>query len=604
VSFTINDVTLATGQTIKLTGYANEGAMARVEKLVFTKVAASTTTTTPTSTTPPSTTPPSTTPPSTTPPVLTLPSTNTNAIATFHSLGLYWKPPSNPGSAGCNVQYRKSGESAWKDGLPMWYDDRDGQCRGSLVYLTPGTDYQVQFNLPGQQPTAQLAAKTWSESFPIARTVTLINGTRNQPLNITEGGTADGYVLYTSPPGGQTTIDVGENFDHAITISAPYVIVRGLTVKGGREDAIRMLPGSRDLVIENNDISEWGSYDHTNSEGWKIGTEFQGGITARCDMSPASPWLVRTVIQRNKIHHPRYGASSWREGHPRGTNAVLYDNCGGNHVYRYNEIYSEWGRYFNDGFGGGENFSELGMPTADSDIYGNKISEVWDDAIEAEGGNRNVRIWDNYFDNVFVGVATTTTHFGPVYIFRNVKNHSRKESQGSLDNDEGGTFNKPGQGGGGFGGGRRYMFHNTALQPIEPGLTYPAGASMGIGSAGTPVINTVSRNNIWHVKKTWWSAIDVEGGFNNDFDYDLFNGNITAQSGSETHGVVGTPIYQDGHGAPSGSGGLYQLAPNSAGYDRGVRLPNFNDDFTGAAPDMGAAEAGKPLMRFGVNAGQ
>jgi hypothetical protein len=44
------------------------------------------------------------------------------------------------------------------------------------------------------------------------------------------------------------------------------------------------------------------------------------------------------------------------------------------------------------------------------------------------------------------------------------------------------------------------------------------------------------------------------------------------------------------------------LAPNSPGYDRGARLANFNDNFTGAAPDMGAAEAGRPAMRFGLRA--
>jgi hypothetical protein len=45
---------------------------------------------------------------------------------------------------------------------------------------------------------------------------------------------------------------------------------------------------------------------------------------------------------------------------------------------------------------------------------------------------------------------------------------------------------------------------------------------------------------------------------------------------------------------------LYQLAPNSPGYDRGARIPNFNDGFTGAAPDMGAHEAGTPAMKLGV----
>src|SRR5690348_17664245 len=64
-----------------------------------------------------------------------LPSTGTIAIPTYDSLGLYWQSPG--GTAGCEVKYRKSGESAWKQGLAMWYDARDGQCRGSVVGLEP-----------------------------------------------------------------------------------------------------------------------------------------------------------------------------------------------------------------------------------------------------------------------------------------------------------------------------------------------------------------------------------------------------------------------------------------------------------------------------------
>jgi hypothetical protein len=33
--------------------------------------------------------------------------------------------------------------------------------------------------------------------------------------------------------------------------------------------------------------------------------------------------------------------------------------------------------------------------------------------------------------------------------------------------------------------------------------------------------------------------------------------------------------------------------------DAGVRLPGFNDDYTGAAPDIGAFENGLPPLRFG-----
>jgi hypothetical protein len=33
--------------------------------------------------------------------------------------------------------------------------------------------------------------------------------------------------------------------------------------------------------------------------------------------------------------------------------------------------------------------------------------------------------------------------------------------------------------------------------------------------------------------------------------------------------------------------------------DAGVRLPGFNDDYAGAAPDIGAFENGRPPLRFG-----
>src|SRR3982751_5150567 len=85
------------------------------------------------------------------------------AVATFESIGLYWSPGANPGTAGCQVQYRKSGDTAWKQGLALWYDSRNGECRGSLVQLAPGNNYEVQFALPGQAFSWQLTATTWSD---------------------------------------------------------------------------------------------------------------------------------------------------------------------------------------------------------------------------------------------------------------------------------------------------------------------------------------------------------------------------------------------------------------------------------------------------------
>jgi len=593
-TFTITGVDVMNKEVIKLIGKGAGGALARVDKLAFTPVAGTTTggTTTGGTTTGGTTTGGTTTGGSAG--GLTLPSTNTKAIATFESLGLYWTPPANPGAAGCNLQYRKAGDAAWKDALPMWYDSRNNECRGSIVYLTPGTDYQMQFSLPGKQPAAQLAARTWSESFPIAKTVTVPSGSGT--LAITEGGSASGYVLYTAAAGG-STLDVANGKVNNVTISAPYVILRGFTLKGAQHDAIRLQQGAHDVVIEDNDISGWGSYSGTTTaDGQQVGTNYEAAVRAI-----RLTGLTRVIIQRNKIHHPRYGASSWSFGHPLGPQGIGFmESPGGNHVFRFNEIYSSAGHYFNDGMGEGENFSSVGFPHADTDIYGNIIMNCWDDGIESEGGNRNVRIWGNYMDNTMTGVATTATVTGPVYIFRNVHNRSRKLSTVSTDQDSGSTFSKSGTTSG-IGDGRRYVFHNTLLQATASGMSWPLGPHQGITGPGVPMTNTVSRNNILHVKKSNWAAIDAAGGGADDMDYDLYNGNVNV-SGAEVHGHVGTPIYASGHGWSSESGGLYQQATNSPGYDRGVRLQNFNDNFTGGAPDIGAAETGRPAMRFGLRA--
>ena len=500
-------------------------------------------------------------------------------VATFESIGVYWKPPSDPGPGGCPVRYRKKDESAWKEGLPLWYDARNGECRGSLVQLAPGTQYEIEVG------GKQIVAATWSEKFPIAKTVKPV------PQEIKEGGSKDGYVLYDGT--GQTI--EGGKFN--VTISAPYVILRGMTLKGAEQDAIRLLEGAHDVVIEDNDISGWGRMNYVNSKGWQVGVDMESGIRADCRKFPGK--IERVIIQRNRIHDPRYGANSWSWGHPAGPQGVTISYCGGNHVIRYNEVTSSPGHYFNDGIGGEDNFSDTGFPNADSDIYGNIVTHTWDDAIEAEGGNRNVRIWGNYLDETATGVATTVTHWGPVYIFRNVYNRSRMRYFSSYDADDRGPFFKSGTDLS-VGNGRRYIFHNTSLQPTQSGSSYGLGAGSGThGSSTDPMTNTVSRNNIYWIWKSGWDSIDqTSSGFGNDANNDLYNGSINAGAGAESAGFkVSAPSFASGNGV--GMSGMYQLAPGTPGYGTGARIPNFNDQ--SATPDIGAHQSGAPAMTFGVN---
>ena len=520
------------------------------------------------------------------------------AVATFESVGLYWAPGSNPGTAGCKLQYRRAGDATWRPALNLWYDSRNGECRGSVVRLSPATAYEFQLSVGTQAPVT-LSATTWDENFPIAQTITV--GSQSSTLTITQGGAAGGYVLYQAAPG--AVIDVANAQPYGIDIQASYVIVRGFTVKGAQQHGIIMQPGQHDIVIEQNDVSGWGRYSATNSGGWQVGVDEDSGITARCYNNPGA--VYRYVIQRNRVHDPRYGANSWDWGHPAGPVAISAYECGGNNVVRYNEVWtSDQQHYYADAIGGGNNDSKLGFPGADSDIYGNIVRHAWDDAIEAEGGGQNVRVWGNYIDSTATGVATTPVAIGPAYIFRNVYNRSRQLSQAALDADDRNTFAKSGNISASYGGGRRYVFHNTLLQADPPaGTTYPLGAGGGVQAAGSnqPMANTVTRNNILHIWKSWWDAINDGGGSGNDVDYDLYNGNINSYRGAEPHGLVGTPIYAPGSGWTSESGGMYQLAPNSPGYGTAVPLANFNDD--AAAPDFGAHQSGTPAMCFGVSCG-
>lgn len=532
------------------------------------------------------------------------------AIVTFESIGLYWSPAGGAAGRACSVQYRVAGDVPWKQGLDLWFDARNGEYRGSLVLLRPGTSYQVKLSLTGATTEATLTARTWSEAFPIGATVALpTTSSATLQLGPAQSGTAAGYRLYTFAPGGSATLDAADAADFNIQISGAFIIIRGLTLRGAARDAIRLETGAHDIVIEDNDISGWGRVrDVTND--WGVNGDSAVHVAWRAD------GVDRIVVQRNTIHAPRHTSNSWLDGHPAGPVGIYFENCslpdnftcGSNHVIRHNSVVGDAAHYFMDGIGGEDNFSATGAYNTDSDISGNLVRFTWDDGIESEGANRNVRIWGNYLDETFTGIATATTNAGPVYLFRNVYDVSRI-MPGNNDTIEHGPFGKLGDGSG-FGGGRRYYFHNTLLQQPPPsGSQYGQGAGSGPlgGFSERPMVELVSRNNIWHLYRPTESALyGNASSANNDVDNDLHSGTIDVGGTGNVIGVRnlrGTPTYAAGHGAVSRSGGQYALAAGTPGFDGAERLPNFNDDFQGAGPDIGAAEAGAPAMKFGPAAG-
>jgi hypothetical protein len=390
-----------------------------------------------------------------------------------------------------------------------------------------------------------------------------------------------------------------------VVVSAPYVIVRGLTLKGASEHALEIGAGAHHVVVERNDISGWGRLQTDASPPdnyW--GYDMDAAIYCR-DQAGAE----QIVVQRNRIHDPRSGSNNWSEPrpaygdntHPAGPQAVSFESCGGNNVFRYNEVTSapDGKHWYNDGFGGWENFSTEGFPRADSDIYGNVIANYWDDAIESDGGNRNVRTWGNYLGEGFAKISAATSSVGPYYVFRNLSEKSRYQGGTNTDDIERGPLLKAGAPDGEPNGGRLYLLHNTMLQPppVAP-ETEPLGAGAGIADSGGTLLNLVSRNNIIHGATVWNTIYCSPCDPSNDFDYDLNSGAVTAYDGAEAHGFSGTPTYDPANGPND-----FALDPTSLGYDTAVVIPGFNADFLGAGPDVGAHERGSASMEFGVDAG-
>ncbi len=524
------------------------------------------------------------------------------AVPTFHSVGLYWSPQDGSARNVCAVRYRPAGAGPWRQGLPLWFDEREAQealpaehsrqYRGSLVNLTPGTEYEIELSLQDTGRRASLRARTWGEDLPIAGTVTVRDGAA--PLVIDNSGTPGGYTLYTHPPDTETaTIDVQNGHAQCLEVRASYIIIRGLTLKNAREHGIRLFEGCHDVIVEDCDISGWG---RVSDDGW--GRNLDSAVYSNAKD------LTRVVVQRNRIHHPRGDSNNWRENrprpgkresyHPEGPQAVYFANSEGNHVIRYNTVWSDDDHQYNDVFGAASNFSVRGFPNRDSDIYGNLLSHCWDDAIESEGANCNVRIWGNYTTECYVSVACASTSIGPLYVWRNVSDVMRVA---------------PCQWGGGFlktsdkmAGGRVFAFHNTILQParMSDGKEVAAGARVGLGWGG-PMVNVTSRNNILQVTSV--AISDRARDPHADYDYDLYQGRLQTSDPHEQHGIRGEPIYVEDAGLKDGAG-RFQLVPTGPGFDAGARLPNFNDDYTGQGPDVGAHEAGTAAMEFGVNAGK
>jgi hypothetical protein len=559
------------------------------------------------------------------------------AVPTYQSISVYWNTPNN--GAG-RLQYRTPG-GTWRDALDMVYDNYTGsqmaqQYRGSIVNLTPGTTYEVRVRRANDSSWKAILPNTttWQDSsspdFRIKQTIVLASTLSH--YETIAAGDSSGYVIYDGGPNG-TVVDGAYSAKDCLVVRHSKVIIRNVTfircgynavcVTGlGSPDCRAKSAGAsvRDVIIERNDISAFGGPEaRTTFLNACPGLAGQIGFNEDGAVHIKDPNAVRITVQRNRIRDPTYRSLLWNEckgfrnGHPNGPRGIrVYKpgsgNWQGNHVIRYNEIIGSAEMPFEDCIGGGENTSLAGVPGADADIYSNVIRYCADDAIEADGGGMNVRVWGNYIDATLVAASFSPLALGPTYMFRNVIDRGR---MGNIEAQVSGNMIKTmGASSTSVFNGPLYLFHNTSLRPFTSG-----GFLRAFRIGDIEVWRIRSWNNVWMTRDnyTYDPPATPDRDFrSSSFDYDLASGRPYGDSGANgTHIIYGRAVWEPGNG-PSATpedppSGWYQLVSDgtpSRGVDAAVAIKNFNrgaSDIDGA-PDMGAHEHGAPRMQFGVNA--
>lgn len=485
----------------------------------------------------------------------------------------------------------------------MVYDSRDAEYRGSIINLGPDTEYDLE--LSANNSKAILKIRTRSDKFPVGKITVLPAGESDKTIVISESGTPDAYHLVTVPENSRSVLNLKNIAENGIEIDADYVIVRGVEIRNSAIHGIRIRKNSHDIIIEQCYIAFWGRIGGPNTYG-----NFEGGSDSGVY---AEDGCQNLTIQRNLIEDPRGASNDWETGHPDGPQGITIIQSKGGNVIRYNDIVSTEDHGYNDAIGGAENYSMVGNMNCDSDIYGNLIRSVWDDAIESEGANMNVRIWANFAHYYFNGIATATTSKGPLYVFRNVFGESRTGHKNTI----GGAFIKTGEREP-FAGGRRYIFHNTTLQPN--------GVFNAFSGHVNP--NCITRNNIFDAPGSL--ATDLEKVPASDYDFDFFSGITKGKSAVEKNGIrinstpSGTRLYVSSYklefyprstiNSIKWGEYTYEFGQKKISItdpvvwiknpliDSGFVLQGFNDDFKGIAPDIGAFEVGAPPLQFGRRA--
>jgi hypothetical protein len=417
---------------------------------------------------------------------------------------------------------------------------------------------------------------------------------------LTAKGTAEKPITIKAAGDGEVILDGAGNHRLFDVSASAHHIFDGLTF---RDTDVAIFAGMKEvtgavgLTVKNSRFEDI---------GFGVWTEYAGSS----DFYIADNVFLGRAEQRNLL----VGWNrAWRQGDnvigPYGSHEMrsyyAIKIYGPGHVIAHNSM-----AYFHDGIG----ISTYGSPEKDParrassiDIYGNDIHHAGDDFIESDGAVHNVRVYKNRGVNAaFSGYSSQPSFAGPVYFIRNIAYNTRNGSAFKIHGSSTGLF----------------MWHNTLI-----------GEQTGGGSS-----NTHYRNNLFigrNAKQGVMRFGSLHGPYTADYNGYRANPGVAEQyrwvgpGGGQAPNVTrnfstlaalkaGTGLEQNGleldldafenmtlpnpdnqHEVYHAVDLNFRLKPGGKAVDAGDRIPSVNDDFTGAAPDLGALEVGQPEPHYG-----
>ncbi len=540
--------------------------------------------------------------------------------STLHCLGVHWEIFGDKNAnAVVNVQFRQKGADKWREGMPLVRGRPDRSPKnhtplhnvkegwlfvGSIVDLLPDTEYEVKLMLSdsdGGKAEKLLNMKTWKEpmepkGMKIYHVVPLGDG---KP-----GGTG----TKKDPIRGLQTAVSRANAGELYLLGKGVYVNGTLTIRTSGEPGKPIIfrgTDAKQTIINGGKSRKTGGRlvsAVSTSHIWFEDVTFQNRHFLIC-AHKGSNWVLRRCrflgfkvgfIAHNggfyaSQHHfisDNYfrGFGVWpRTGITGGYGTFI---TGSGHVICYNRF---------ENIGDGVHGCRYGFLSA-SDIHNNDASICEDDGYEADFTLANTRYYDNRVINTCHGYTTQPICGGPAYIFRNVAYNSSHAPLKiySINSGSSGAV----------------IYHNTFV-------------NKGLGLHQDPrdrTDNLITRNNLfigsragYATQSGWYQFADMQndgfGGAPGKDGRPYIKINSKKSSIYNRHPVIlidNKTCFEMKDPVPKNVGRVYKpedfdLRPgkNSDALDKGVRLPNFNDGFTGKAPDLGAYERGRPLPHYG-----